>query len=70
MRARFLQALTRPFEDIEFAGQKLARFQEPIVVMRAVEARVDMIERALETASLGIALAEIAVRAVDEEVAP
>jgi len=66
MRARFLEALTRPLEDIEVAGRKLERFREPIVVLRAIEAKADKVERALETASLGLALAEIVVRAVED----
>jgi hypothetical protein len=70
MRTQFLQALTRPFEDIEIAGQRLQRFREPIVVMRAIEAKAAKVERALETASLGLALAEIVVRAVEEDEEP
>ena len=67
MRARFLQALAQPLEDIEAAGRKLDRFRRPIVIVRAVGAKVDMAERALETLSLGLALAEVLTNANDDE---
>lgn len=67
MRTVLLQGLKRPLEDIEVAGHHLARFREPILVIRAVEKQADRVERALETASLGLALAEIVVRAVEDD---
>lgn len=67
MRGRLLQALAQPFEDIEVAGRKLDRFRRPVLILRQVEAKADMADRALETLSLGLALAELYVRAGEEE---
>ncbi len=70
MRPRFIRALTQPLEDIEVAAKKLDRFRRPVVFVRAVEAKADMTERALETISLGLALAELYVRAGEPEDEP
>ncbi len=59
MRARLLDALKQPLADIEAAGKKLERFGEPIVVVRALEAKADAVERALEVLSVGLAVAEV-----------
>ena len=67
MRARFVEALTRPLEDVRAAAQRLERFREPIVVLRAIDAKAARVERALETVGLGLTLAEILVRAVEED---
>jgi hypothetical protein len=67
MRTQFLRALARPIEDLKVGAKNVERFREPVAVLRAVEARADMAERALETTSLGLALLEICVRAASEE---
>ena len=70
MRARFLDALIRPFADIKTASEKLEHFREPVIVIRDLEAKADMAERALETLSLGLTVAEVyfdARSAEDEE---
>jgi hypothetical protein len=67
MRARFVQALTQPLADIESAGRRLQRFREPVVVLRAIDAKAAKVERALEAVGLGLTLAEILVRAGEED---
>ena len=67
MRAQFLQALARPVADLKALDRKLAGFRDPVVLVRAVEAKVDLVERALETASLGLAIAELCVEAAEED---
>ena len=67
MRPRFLEALSQPIEDLKVAADRLERFHKPIVVLRAIEAKADMAERALETVSLGLALVELYVRAGEPE---
>ena len=69
MRAQFLQVLARPLADLRALDEKLDRFREPIEVVTVALAKVDMVERALETASLGISIAEVLVggRRADRE---
>jgi len=69
MRAQFLQVLVRPLADLRVLDEKLDRFREPIEVVTVALAKVDMVERALETASLGISIAEVLVggRRADRE---
>jgi hypothetical protein len=67
MRARFLQSLARPIEDIEAASRKLDAFRRPVTVVRAIEAKADVVERALETLSLGLALVEVCAGSNEEE---
>jgi hypothetical protein len=67
MRTRFLQALARPIEDIRAASARLDRFREPVVLVRNVEAKVDLAERALEALSLGLGLTELYLRSRQEE---
>ena len=67
MRARFLQALTRPIEDIKIGAKRVERFAEPVAVLRSAEAKADMAERGLEAISLGLALVEICVRDASED---
>lgn len=59
MRTRLLQMLARPIEDIETASKKLDAFRRPVTVVRAIEAKADMAERALEALSIGLALVEV-----------
>jgi hypothetical protein len=61
VRAQFLQALAQPIADLRALDEKLDRFREPIEVMNVALAKVDMVERALEAASLGISVAEVLV---------
>lgn len=70
MRAHFLQALAQPLEDIDVAYQKLEPFRRSVAAACAVEAKVDMAARALETLSLGLALAELYVEAGEKEDEP
>ena len=70
MRAQFLQALARPLEDLRVANRKLDRFRRPVTLVREIEAKADMAERALETVSLGLAVAEIWARSNEEEDEP
>lgn len=70
MRTPFLRALAQPIEDIKVAAGRLERFHEPVVFVRKVEAAFDTAERVLETASLGLALVELYVRARDREGEP
>ena len=69
MRAQFLQVLVRPLADLRVLDEKLDRFREPIEVVTVALAKVDMVERALETASLGISIAEVLIggRRADRE---
>ena len=69
MRAQFLQVLARPLADLRALDEKLDRFREPIEVVTVALAKVDMVERALEGASLGISVAEVLVggRRADRE---
>lgn len=70
MRARCLDALTRPLEDLETAAKKVDRFRKPVVLVQTLQAKADMVDRALETVSLGLALAELYVEAGEEEGEP
>ncbi len=70
MRARFLDALKQPLADIEAAGRKLDHFREPVVIVRAVEAKADSVERALEALGLGLAVAEVFFDPNDPEEEP
>ncbi len=67
MRPQFLRALLQPLEDIETAAKKVERFRKPVLVLRSVEAKADLAERALETLSLGLALTELYIRAGEDE---
>ena len=69
MRAQFLQMLARPLADLRALDEKLDRFREPVQVVTVALAKVDMVERALEAASLGISVAEMLVggRRADRE---
>jgi hypothetical protein len=67
MRAQFLQVLARPIADLKVLDRKLDGFRDPIVLVHAVEAKVDLVERALETVSLGLAIAELCVEATEED---
>jgi hypothetical protein len=61
MRAQFLHVLARPLADLRALDEKLDRFREPVEVVTVALAKVDMVERALEAASLGISIAEVLV---------
>ena len=69
MRAQFLQVLARPLADLRALDEKLDRFREPVEVVTVALAKVDVVERALEAASLGISIAEVLVggRRADRE---
>ena len=69
MRAQFLQVLARPLADLRVLDEKLDGFRRPVEVVTVALAKVDMVERALETASLGISIAEVLVggRRADRE---
>ncbi len=67
MRPQFLRALAQPLEDIEIAARKVDRFRKPVAVLRSIEAKADLAERALETLSLGLALTELYVEAGEDE---
>ena len=67
MRPRFLRALTQPLEDVETAAKKVERFRKPVLMLRSIEAKADLAERALETLSLGLALTELYIRAGEDE---
>lgn len=67
MRPQFLRALAQPLEDIETAAKKVERFRKPVAVLRSIEAKADMAERALEALSLGLALTELYVDAAEDE---
>jgi hypothetical protein len=67
VRPQFLRALLQPLEDIETAAKKVERFRKPVLVLRSVEAKADLAERALETLSLGLALTELYIRAGEDE---
>ena len=67
MRPQFLRALMQPLEDIETAAKKVDRFRKPVAVLRSIEAKADMAERALEALSLGLALTELYVGAAEDE---
>jgi hypothetical protein len=59
VRARFLEALKRPLDDLRVGGEKLEHFHKPVVRLRALEAKADSVERALEAIGLGLAVAEV-----------
>jgi hypothetical protein len=67
VRARFLEALSQPIEDLKVAADRLEHFHKPVAVVRAIEAKADMAERVLETVSLGLALVELYVRSGERE---
>jgi hypothetical protein len=67
VRPRFLRALTQPLEDVETAAKKVERFRKPVLMLRSIEAKADLAERALETLSLGLALTELYIRAGEDE---
>ena len=67
MRNRFLQALTQPIEDIKEAGRRLDRFNEPVIILKTIDAKAAKVERALETLSLGLTLAELLVPPGDDD---
>lgn len=70
MRAQFLQVLARPLADLRVLDEKLDGFRRPVEVVTVALAKIDMVERALEAASLGISVAELLVggsRADEEE---
>jgi hypothetical protein len=67
MRTKFLEALRQPLADIEVAGEKLERFHNPIVLARRLQANAETVERALETVSLGLAIAEVYLGSREEE---
>jgi hypothetical protein len=46
------------------------RFRRPVAALRAVEAKADMAERALEAVSLGLALLDVCARTNDAEDEP
>jgi hypothetical protein len=61
MRAQFLQVLAQPLADLRALDEKLDRFREPIEVLNVALAKADMVERALETVSLGISVVDVLV---------
>jgi hypothetical protein len=67
VRLHLLQALSRPLEDVRFAGQKLECFYQPVAFVRSVEAHADRAERALEVLSLGLGVVEIVLRAEEDD---
>ena len=70
MRAKLIEALKQPLADLGAARKKLERFHEPVVVVRALEAKADAVERALEALGLGLAVAEVCLGASEEEDEP
>jgi len=63
-------AVPLPLADLRVLDEKLDGFRRPVEVVTVALAKVNMVERALETASLGISVAELLVggrRADDEE---
>ena len=70
-RSSFAQVLARlriaDIRETVLDRRRSNGFRDPIVVVRAVEAKVDVVERALETVSLGLAIAELCVEATEED---
>jgi hypothetical protein len=63
MRAPFLEALTRPLADLQVLDARLDAFRHPVEVVSVAWEKVDAVERALETVSFGLAVAELLVGA-------
>jgi flagellar biosynthesis regulator FlaF len=63
MRARLLAAIAQPFVDLETTALKFKRFQRPVALLNAAQARAQQLDDALEALSFGLALAQVYVEA-------